>query len=203
MSDQRVDDLPPHDRRGFFAAGISRLLRPLADYLEERLPVNLPPHRDQPRPPGAIPEEEFLRTCYRCGSCADSCPVNAISLLKGPDEDLTGTPYLTPNERACTMCDDLSCMKACPSGALQVVDRYAIRIGLARVDERLCVRSRGTDCRVCLACCPLGTEAIRLDGRGHVQVIDPGPTGRGCTGCGLCQERCPTRPVRAIRVRVP
>ena len=201
MADKRLEDLPPHDRRGFFAAGLSRLLRPLADYVEERLPVKVPPARDHLRPPGAIPEEKFLRTCYRCGSCADSCPVDAIALLKSPNDGLAGTPQIDPSARACAMCDGLACMKACPSGALQLVDRFAIRIGLARVDERLCVRAHGTDCTVCIDRCPLGTDAIRLDDRGHVGVIDPAKTGRGCTGCGLCQEHCPTRPVRAIRVR--
>ena len=31
------------------------------------------------RPPGALPEEEFLSVCIRCGRCADACPNQAIA----------------------------------------------------------------------------------------------------------------------------
>jgi ferredoxin-type protein NapG len=203
MADQHIDDLPPHDRRRFFAAGLSRVLRPLADYLEQRLPAKLadlaaaaPPLR----PPGARPEREFLETCFRCGSCADACPAKAIALTESINEDQVGTPYIDPDAAACVICDDLACMKACPSGALKLVDRFDIRIGLAAVDHHLCVRSSGVECTDCLDHCPLGETAIRLLPNGRVQVINPAPTGQGCTGCGLCQQHCPTNPVKAIRV---
>ena len=30
------------------------------------------------RPPGALPENDFLATCIRCGRCVDACPANAL-----------------------------------------------------------------------------------------------------------------------------
>lgn len=202
MADKRPDELPPHDRRQFFSAGLNQLLRPLTDFLEKKIPqVNLPPAREYIRPPGAILEDRFLTTCYRCGSCVDACPVHAIQMLKTQDEELNGTPIVRPEEHGCAMCEELACMHACPSGALKITQRLAIRMGLARIGERMCSRSHGSDCRICLNRCPLGETAVKLDDKGRIRVIDPILAGHGCTGCGTCQEACPTRPVRAIRVQ--
>ena len=173
---------------------------PAADFIERKLPINLPLAGSRLRPPGAVPESEFLETCFRCGNCADACPADAIALLESDDKNLRATPFIDPEARACVICDDLACMKACPSGALKLLERFEIRIGLAKVDQDRCVRRDGEECTICIDACPLGDAAILLDDRGRVAVIDPGPTGRGCTGCGVCQERCPTRPLRAIEV---
>ncbi len=199
-SDKRLEDLDPHDRRGFFRAGLASILRPVAEFVEKKLPITLPVMRSHLRPPGAQPEESFLDTCFRCGSCADACPADAILLLQSLDERLRGTPYVDPDRQACVICDELACMKSCPSGALRLVDRLEIRMGLAILDHDLCVRSKDEDCRICIERCPIGEIAIRLDETGRVQVIDPSAAGHGCTGCGVCQQYCPTRPVRAIRV---
>lgn len=204
MAEKNIEDLPPHDRRGFFFTSLSRLLGPLADAIEEKLPVDLelmlPMARAQLRPPGALAEREFLSTCYRCGSCADACPAQAIALTGDRDEETNGTPYIDPGARACVVCDELACMKACPSGALKEVDRFGIRIGLAVVDHDICLRSGGDQCRVCIDRCPLGEVAIGLDDCGRIAVIKPAENGRGCIGCGVCQEACPTKPAKAIRV---
>ena len=200
MADEHLEDLPPQDRRGFFTAGFARLLAPLADYLEKKLPPGLLAVRLRPRPPGAIPEKEFLDTCYRCGSCADSCPANAIVLMRDEPDDASGTPNIEPSRQACTLCDEVACMKGCPSGALQPTDRFAIRMGLAAVNYELCLRSRGQTCSECVSRCPLGAEAIKLDEAGRVCVIDPAATGRGCVGCGVCEQYCPVTPKKAIRV---
>ncbi|HVP12588.1 MAG TPA: 4Fe-4S dicluster domain-containing protein [Phycisphaerae bacterium] len=201
MADKHIEDLPPQDRRGFFAASLARLLGPVADYLEKKLPLGLMVMRIRPRPPGAIPEKEFLETCYRCGTCADACPANAIVMMRDePDDDGGGTPNIDPNRQACVICEELICMRGCPSGALRPVDRFAIRMGLAVVDYGLCLRSKGQSCTKCITHCPLGDVAIRLDDTGCVRVIDPAATGRGCVGCGLCQQHCPTIAKRAIRV---
>lgn len=201
MGDERFENRPPHDRRQFFAAGLGRLLRPLADAIERRLPMALPVVRDVLRPPGAQSEREFLDTCFRCGACADACPAHCIRLMQTDNDLLAGTPTIDPDLAACVICDELACMKACPSGALKLVDRLAIRVGLAVVDERVCVRSHGEDCRVCLEKCPLGPIAIRLGADGRVDVVDPSNHGGlGCVGCGVCQFHCPTTP-RAIVVK--
>lgn len=200
MASDSIEDQPPHGRRHFFRMGLSRLVGPAADFIERRLPIPLPVVPTHLRPPGALPEVRFLETCFRCGNCAEICPANAIVLVEGRSEDLRGTPVIEPDKQACVICDDLACMKACPSGALRLVDRLEIRIGLAQMDDDLCVRANGEACTICIDQCPLGAIAIGLDPSGRVSVIDPAATGRGCTGCGVCQQHCPTEPRKAIRV---
>lgn len=200
MSDKPVDDLEPHDRRRFFRAGLAGILRPVARLIEQRLPIALPIATSHMRPPGALPEGDFLDTCFRCGSCVDACPANSIVPMQSTDERLRGTPLVNPDHQACVICDELACMKACPSGALRLVDRLAIRMGVAVVNQETCVRTHGEDCRICIERCPIGDIAIRLDPSGRITVLDPATTGQGCTGCGVCQQHCPTRPARAIVV---
>jgi ferredoxin-type protein NapG len=199
-SDDPIERQPPHDRRHFFRSSLARLLGPAAEYVEQRLPIKIPVTASLLRPPGALPEYEFLETCFRCGSCADRCPAQAIQRLESRDDQLTGTPYLLLDEKACVVCDDLACMRFCPSQALRLVERSAIRIGLAEVDHARCERSRDGDCTICVDACPIGETAIRIDADGRVAVVDPREAGAGCVGCGVCQERCPVRPIRAIRV---
>jgi MauM/NapG family ferredoxin protein len=200
MPNDPQEDMPPSGRRRFFAAGLARLVGPLADFVEKKLPIDLTAVRTTLRPPGALAEGEFLDTCFRCGRCADSCPANAIYLSLSSNALLKGTPCVDPDRQACVICDELACMKVCPSGALRLVDRLEIRMGLANVDQDQCVRSRGESCTICIDKCPIGPVAIRLDDAGAVRVIDPRAAGQGCTGCGVCQQHCPTRPVRAIVV---
>lgn len=200
MADPNLDELPPHDRRRFFRAGLSRVVGALSDVVEKKLKIALPVVRTTLRPPGAVPEKQFLDTCFRCGACADACPADAISLTQDVGSKTHGTPYVEPSIRACVICDELACMKGCPSGALQLVGRLEIRMGLARVDEKTCVRSHGEDCVECIERCPIGRIAIRLDDAGRVEVIDPEKSGEGCTGCGVCEEVCPTTPKKAIKI---
>ncbi len=185
---------PPGEsnRRRFFAEGLERLMRPVADYLTERL--DLPTPRVRLRPPGAIPEDAFNDTCYRCGMCVELCPANAIVALHAPEEAAHGTPIIDPDIAACVVCDDLSCMKNCPSGALKLVDDIRlIRMGMAAVSPGLCLRSTGDGCRRCLDVCPIGSTAIRITRAGPPEVLDP-----GCVGCGQCQFHCPTTPKAVV-----
>ncbi|MEK6644593.1 MAG: 4Fe-4S dicluster domain-containing protein [Planctomycetota bacterium] len=204
MPTDHLENLPPHDRRRFFSAGLGRLIGPLADFVDKRLPIPLPIplpiSRTMLRPPGAMPEAEFLESCLRCGKCADACPANAIVLSTSNQPELKGTPYVDPALQACVICEELACMKVCPSGALTLVDRLEIRMGLARVDHATCVRSTGENCTVCVDKCPLGSLAIRVGADGRIEVIDPQQALTGCTGCGVCEQYCPARPERAIRI---
>jgi ferredoxin-type protein NapG len=185
----------PHDRRAMFRLGLKRLMEPVAQFVEERLRIPLPEPRTVLRPPGAIPEREFLAACYRCGNCVDVCPAKAIRPLSTDDIQQRGTPYIDPDLAACVVCDELACMKTCPSGALKPVAQAAeIRMGLARVNLNLCLRTRGEQCRICVDKCPLGAAAIRINTAGQVEVRSP-----GCVGCGACQFYCPTTP-KAITI---
>ncbi len=185
----------PRNRRQFFRESFHSILKPVAEFLADKIDLTDATPRTLLRPPGAIREAEFLEVCYRCGNCAEVCPADAIKLYACDDDQLNRTPVIDPDIAACVICDDLACMNGCPSGALVLVDSpHSIRMGLAVMTHSVCVRSHGEDCTKCIELCPLGESAIRLDASGKVEVLDP-----GCVGCGVCQFHCPTDP-KAITI---
>jgi MauM/NapG family ferredoxin protein len=193
MADDPLKPDLPRGRRDFFWRGLGKMLDPLAEYLEQRLPGIMP--REHLRPPGAITEKQLRETCYRCGNCVEVCPANAIRRLASDKGDDNGTPYIDPDISACRICENLECMRVCPSGALRLVEsKFDIRMGLAVARHDLCLRTRGDQCTLCIDQCPLGAHAIRLSADGRVEILDP-----GCVGCGVCQFVCPTTP-KAIRI---
>lgn len=135
------------------------------------------------RPPGALPEDEFLATCQRCRACVDACPEFCIIPAQEHMEPPTGTPFLIPDRAPCTLCG--KCMEACPSGALRPIAREAVRMARARVRLEVC-RKRQPGCDSCVRVCPVAAQAIALDALGDPQILD------GCTGCGQCALACPT-----------
>lgn len=150
------------------------------------------------RPPGALPESDFLRTCIRCGQCTASCPTGTIEpcLMEG---GLTGflSPRLTLSRAPCTpVCT--ACQTACPTGALRVLEpsqRRAWRIGLATVESSACLRTRGKDCRVCRQVCPYNAINYARGGSLVAPTVEPDL----CVGCGICEAACP--PGKALIVR--
>ena len=105
-----------------------------------------------------------------------------------------GVPYIVADEMACVVCDSLACMNVCPSGALQLVPRNDIDMGVAIWHSDTCLRTTahgpesGQNCTICIDTCPIGSFAIELkDGRINVKEA-------GCVGCGVCQHECPTDP---------
>ncbi len=177
-------------RRSFLTGGWRSLMREAAGDAARSAP---PPGPLIPlRPPGALPEPAFLHTCVRSGDCVEACPARAIRVLRDSDPHRHGTPHIVASLQACVVCDELACMKACPSGALRLVAAHDIRMGLAVLRDAHCVRTGGEECRICVEKCPLGERAIGIDAAGRVAVRDP-----GCVGCGVCEMACPTSP-RAI-----
>ena len=173
----------PHNRRAFFRQVVKRYVAPAVDYLDAKSqggPVIL-------RPPGALPELEFLDRCERCHACVASCPAGAIRPIK-TEGAANGSPGIVAETQPCVVCSDLSCMSACPSGALQVIPRQAIDMGLASVNVETCLRSSGDPCRLCVDLCPIGDSAIRVGESGGIEV------GASCVGCGVCEQACPTTP---------
>ena len=180
-------------RRGFFKEALNQFMQPVAEFLDDRISEHSPvqvPSRNLLRPPGALPEAEFLETCHRCGNCVKNCPANAIfPLAESAQPDLANTPYIDPDEQPCVICDSLACMYVCPSGALQPVYAEDIKIGLAVFNGETCLRTKEVACTYCIDTCPIGEDAIHLTAGGVVEVIES-----GCTGCGVCQYACPTAP---------
>ena len=91
-------------RRGFFKEALNQLIQPVAEFLDDRigdhLPVEEPTDRVRLRPPGALPEAEFLEKCHRCGNCVKNCPANAIFPLQSTQSNIANTPYIDPEETA-------------------------------------------------------------------------------------------------------
>ncbi len=189
------DDERPQGRRAFFQEAFTKLVQPVAEYLDTQIGEHLPAEKTLLRPPGALPEPLFLETCLRCGHCVDSCPADAIQSLQSDQPNLAETPYIDPDDQPCVVCDTLECMQVCPSGALQQLSVHEIQIGLAEVNYDICLRSNGVDCRDCVDSCPIGEKAIRIDSEKRVEVLPV-----DCVGCGVCQYQCPTTP-KSIVVR--
>jgi ferredoxin-type protein NapG len=103
--------------------------------------------RERLRPPGALAEQVFLAACIKCGQCVQVCPVQAIVLADLDDGLGCGTPYIDPRHQACDFsCDALSCILACPTGALshQVGAKEEVRAGVARLARPdACLARRG------------------------------------------------------------
>lgn len=171
------------------------------------------------RPPGALPEEDFLKACIKCGLCAEAC-VNrdsnknkdgskrpgTLQMAKGGDHRMIGTPFFTPIDVPCYMCDDIPCVPVCPSGALDMpsllnekeeLDINKARMGLAVVHKESCIAFWGIQCDACYRACPLLDEAITLEYQknertGKHAFLLPIVHSDVCTGCGLCEKACVT-----------
>lgn len=150
------------------------------------------------RPPGAVPEEAFLGACIRCGLCVRDCPYHILFLGKIGEEVATGTPYFVARTGPCEMCEDIPCVKACPTNALDhdLSDIEESRMGLAVVvDQESCIAFHGLRCEVCFNICPIRGRAITLDMQhnarsGKHALFIPVVHSDACTGCGLCERAC-------------
>ena len=148
------------------------------------------------RPPGARPEEDFLASCVRCGLCVQACPYDTLSLAEWGQEAPVGTPYFTPREEPCYMCQDVPCARACPTGALDnSVDIRDAEMGVAvLVGQEDCLNYKGMNCSICVRVCPIRGDAITLEPGevGGRQIMIPTVHSDHCTGCGTCEKHCVT-----------
>jgi MauM/NapG family ferredoxin protein len=146
------------------------------------------------RPPGTVSEERLAQTCLTCGACVEVCPRHAIKPMPADRGALAGTPYIVPREAPCVLCNGLLCTTVCPSGTLlTILDAKDVRMGTAVVEPRVCLPHQGKPCNACVTACPI-PGAIVTDEKGRPKVTS------ACTGCGLCEYYCPTKPA-AIQVR--
>ncbi len=159
------------------------------------------------RPPSALPEEEFLGACIRCGMCVRDCPYDILHLAELQEEVALGTPYFVAHEIPCEMCEDIPCVRNCPTGALDrdMEDIEKAEMGIAvLVDHETCLNILGLRCDICYRVCPVMDEAISLERipnlrTGSHAIFVPTVHSDRCTGCGLCEHACPL-PVAAIKV---
>ncbi len=196
----RAQDQPAPGRRRFFGdvaravcgAGAAGLLLGLYQRQGRALPA------EAIRPPGAQPEVDFVGACVRCGLCVRDCPYDTLRLAELGERPATGTPYFVARDVPCEMCEDIPCVAACPTGALDkgLGDIDDARMGLAvLVGHETCLNYLGLRCDVCYRVCPLMGEAITLERRHnertgkHARFI-PVVHSAHCTGCGKCEKAC-------------
>jgi ferredoxin len=127
------------------------------------------------RPPGSLPEQQFLSRCIKCGQCMRICPTNVIHPA-GLTAGLEGlwTPVL--NFRIGTsgcLHNCIACGNLCPTAAIrpisleerQGINRYAeqgpLKIGTAFIDRGRCLPwAMDRPCIVCQENCPVSPKAI-------------------------------------------
>jgi polyferredoxin len=170
------------------------------------------------RPPGSIPEKEFLSRCIKCGECMRVCPTNVIqpALLEGGFEALW-TPILMNKIGYCEF-NCVLCSQVCPTGAIASLSvekkvgkppyQQPIKIGTAFYDRGRCLPwAMNTECIVCEEVCPTSPKAIWFQ-TAEVELrqgkkkplklpyLDP----KLCVGCGICENKCPVHDRPAVRV---
>ncbi len=152
------------------------------------------------RPPGSVPESDFVARCTRCALCMKACPTNGLqpALFDAGIEGIW-TPVLVPRIGACAeQCN--ACGQVCPTDAIKpfrVEEKKEIFIGTAVVERDRCIAwNAGKQCIVCDEYCSYkAIEWKEVDGARVPFVND-----EKCVGCGLCESACPIQPVAAIRV---
>jgi formate hydrogenlyase subunit 6/NADH:ubiquinone oxidoreductase subunit I len=127
------------------------------------------------RPPGALPEKEFLSRCIKCGQCMRICPTNVIHPA-GLEAGLEGlwTPVLNfrIGSSGCQF-NCIACGNLCPTAAIrpislderlgrnQFADQGPISTGTAFIDRGRCLPwAMDRPCIVCQENCPVSPKAI-------------------------------------------
>jgi len=158
------------------------------------------------RPPGALEEDDFLKTCIKCGMCVEACPFDTLKLAAPGDNKPIGTPYFTPREVPCYMCTDIPCVPICPTEALDItkvskpngeLDINISKMGIAVIDTKNCIAFWGIQCDACYRACPLLDVAIKIEYEqnkrtGKHAFLKPVVDSDFCTGCGMCEHACVT-----------
>ncbi|MFC1755396.1 4Fe-4S binding protein [Thermoproteota archaeon] len=204
---KKSDDKNGISRRSFLFLMLSSVFFLGARGRSSRIGFRRKGRSDIIRPPGALKEEEFLDRCIRCGNCMKVCITNGLQPVMF-EAGLSGiwTPQLVPEigycEYNCTLC-----MEVCPTGALQrltLEEKKKYKLGLAKVNKLTCLAwSQKLECLVCEEHCPVSQKAIKLEEewvKDRILIKKPYVDKNLCIGCGICQNKCPVRPMRAIRV---
>jgi polyferredoxin len=172
-------------RRGFALSLVSGLFAFGAVRLSNKLGSNW--YHKVIRPPGALPEEEFLKRCIKCGQCMRVCPTNVIQPagLEGGLENLW-TPVLNNliGSSGCQL-NCVACGQVCPTSAIRPITlaqkrgtgEFAqagpIKMGTAFVDRNRCLPwAMDKPCIVCEENCPISPKAIFT--REHFSTIRDG-----------------------------
>jgi NAD-dependent dihydropyrimidine dehydrogenase PreA subunit len=211
-----VNDPPTHEtalgRRGFLASSVGTMAGTVGGVCGAAAASVWGANLDDPnawrpvRPPGSVPEQEFLQMCIRCGECFKACPSDVLQPMRF-QQGLEGlwTPHVIADWAGCaSSCN--ACGQVCPTGAIRALpleEKRVARMGLAIVNEQTCLPFAGREaCQLCVdECHNAGYHAIEFT-RVGTELDDQGQPVEGsgylaplvlaekCVGCGLCQTRC-------------
>ena len=201
--DYRVRGYRPRfdiQRRQLVATGIAGILAvPFArSFLLTRL------HGRLIRPPGSVPEPSFLNMCLRCGLCMKACPTNGLQPCV-LEAGLNGiwTPRLVPRIGGCEKNCNL-CGQVCPTSAirrLSLEEKTYVKMGTAVIDRSRCIAwEQDKVCLICDEACPFNAISSLSETLRDNTLLRPFVDERLCTGCGLCEARCPIEGPAAIEI---
>jgi len=156
------------------------------------------------RPPGSLPEEEFLNKCIKCMECVRICQSNGRCLQPDSIHDdvlQLWAPIAVMREGYCEYNCNL-CGEVCPTEAiipLALEEKKKTPMGLAYFDKNLCIPfAQNKDCIVCEEHCPTPDKAIKFEEKdifqldGSVKKVKyPYVIRDLCIGCGICEHKCP------------
>ena len=156
------------------------------------------------RPPGSLPEEEFIQRCIRCGNCMKVCPTNVLQpSTVGAGIGRAWVPVMDTRRGYCEYQCNL-CGQVCPTDAIQKLTlrhKQKVKIGIAQFDKKICIPyAKGENCLVCEEHCPVPDKAIRVrEGivKGKMVKI-PYVVTDLCIGCAICELKCPTEPDKGV-----
>jgi formate hydrogenlyase subunit 6/NADH:ubiquinone oxidoreductase subunit I len=133
-----------------------------------------------------------------------ACPTNGIqpAILEA---GLNGiwTPRLVPRiggcEKNCNLCGQI-----CPTEAIRKLpleEKTFARMGTAVMDRTRCIAwEQDKVCLICDEACPFNAISSLNETVREVTILRPFIDERICTGCGLCEARCPIEGDAAIQV---
>lgn len=146
------------------------------------------------RPPGSIPEEDFLNVCIHCGKCMKVCPTNGLQpcLLEAGINGLW-TPRLVARIGGCEQnCN--SCGNICPTSAIRKLpldEKTYVKMGVAVIDRTRCIAwEENKVCLICDEACPYNAISSLNETIHGITLLRPFVDEGICTGCGICEYRC-------------
>jgi MauM/NapG family ferredoxin protein len=190
------------DRRGFVLTSLGGLVLGATARQTLNSPKNL--NGRFIRPPGSLPEAEFLARCIRCGECMKVCKTNGLQPA-GFECGFEGlwTPHLVPRHGPCEeKCND--CGHVCPTQAIRALpleEKQFVKIGTAVIDRSRCIAwEQDKLCLICDEICPYNAIETRVVDNFTGPFKKPFVLEDKCTGCGYCEKACPVYGRAAIEV---